>query len=62
MTDTEMLDAIERQLDFNIYRMCRTLSVTISAKDCREGSQVRFSGGPWRRTLREAIQDYCERR
>jgi len=61
MTDTELIDVIERLLDSTVREICVTASVTIQSKCTYKGNLVRFSGGPWCPTLRQAIEEYHKR-
>ena len=62
VTDTELIDVIENLLDSNLREIYVTASVTIQAKYFYKGIEIRFSGGPWRPTLRQAIKAFEERR
>ena len=61
MTDTEILREIERSVDVERL-VCATASTKINCQLRAGGKFYRFSGGPWRETLREAVAAYHERR
>lgn len=64
MTDTEILDYIEARLKPANTGGPATASVKLASEIYKgyDGSlRYRFGGGPWRATLRAAVEEYARR-